>query len=109
MNGSKTTAIVEITAPDAPATLYPTKVAAFIAIGPGVICDIETILTKSMTLNQFLDTSSCCKNPIRTYPPPKLKTLIFANNQKSSNKVKIKTFSNLPRLNQILISLKACP
>ena len=69
----ETPPIVAIMAPRSPAICIPTKVAALIAIGPGVICEIVIISVNPVILNQPFCTTTC--SSIRgnaAYPPPKL-------------------------------------
>ena len=50
---------VAINEPGIPATFVPTKVEAFKAIGPGVICEIVRISMYSVLDNQLFCSTTC--------------------------------------------------
>ena len=85
MQDGRITARVAIIAPNTPATLCPTKLAALIAIGPGVICEIVIRSVKSLVVIQwYRSTTWPLMRGMAAYPPPKEKAPICRNARNNS-------------------------
>ena len=81
-NDGMITPSVEKSAPKKPLTLYPTKVDALTAIGPGVDSAIATISSiSSLLIHFFFSAISFCIRGIIAYPPPKVNAPIFKKAQ----------------------------
>ena len=81
---SSSNPIVAKTEPKTPATLYPTNVDVFIAIGPGVDSAIMKMSPISPLLSHFFFlTISSSINGIIAYPPPKVNKPILKKVKKS--------------------------
>ena len=77
MHEGATQPSVATTAPPIPPTRMPTKVAALMAMGPGVIWDRVTTSANSPRLSQpFISTTCSWISGIAAYPPPMLKSPI---------------------------------
>src|SRR5690554_3008354 len=75
--------IVAIIPPNAPAVLYPTKVAVFIPIGPGVDSDMAIISSRSWDVIQPYFHTISWRNGIVANPPPIENNPILKNTKKS--------------------------
>ena len=72
-NGGIIVPIIATSVPARPASLYPTTIAPFTAIGPGVISAIVIRFVNSLMESQLCRFTTCsCISGIAAYHPPKL-------------------------------------
>ena len=86
-NGGRIVAIIATSAPEIPASLYPTTIAPFTAIAPGADCAmaIKSSISSS-SIQWYSSTNFFFISETITYPPPNVNTLRYSVEKNSVHK-----------------------